>query len=838
MLNLILFMCAMALQQVDRQEVSDGDPHFWRVNNQQDAENLVPGEAAGAVNLSFDGGQPGPRLGVALQSWGKTQPGNIVPFGSNYDPGGHFTLTGLAVGRKYRYQPAGPFSHLTGFASPYPGFQDFTATASSIILVSAFNAPVMETVIPFGGKPRAYGRFTAPDIINNLVGQATDNSIVITDDWRDGAGEDGGIGRAWRCLPGNAPQQIPLNGHDVWGTARLSPGINHVVMLRWGNERHYFVAADVDTTNSRLNLHCGVSWATGDLVLFAAATDGSAIYGTSPPNNLTTYYVKNITASVMELYTDAALTTKLSFTSTSPGPVGKFYLERRALSPGPYGNAAPPLLLQGTDTQSPFQVGFVAAPTSAQITSTTGAANYIVTAPNHNLVPGDAVLLTNIVDGSSSPISGTVYARPLSANTLTLYDTQIHSLGGGATGLQTLTASQTGSLKRLAASAMPMPGGTEIIDFLERKIILNGQNVMISDPNDWLHYTPLSATITANLGSNEPPTALGTLGYDTLLVFTKNTVLALQNLSQTSTNWVLTEITREYGCIAPLSVLHVGSDTWFLSRRGVASIQQTELGKIQGVESPVSWSIEDTIAEIDWINASIGCAAEWDNRVFFGVPLKGQALPGPIINNAVLAHNNLNRRGEEFAWEDTWNGATLTPVGFCRLTVFGEERLTFVNADGNVCWFSDDFTDMGAPINTQLTTRGYFGKKRVLALELDLDWDTFNPNLTITAMPAGANEQQVLASGFTYDRTKFSVYGQSGNDFSKPFRQDYSMVPDLGLYTPGVPFDLHQNHKEPFRMRVLDKAIQIVIANSQGSCRLNKVEVTGKALGQGTASEV
>ena len=46
-------------------------------------------------------------------------------------------------------------------------------------------------------------------------GWDTDNGILITDDWRDGGGEDGGRGRAWRILPGMGNSGSTLEG--IWG---------------------------------------------------------------------------------------------------------------------------------------------------------------------------------------------------------------------------------------------------------------------------------------------------------------------------------------------------------------------------------------------------------------------------------------------------------------------------------------------------------------------------------------------------------------------------------------------------------------------------------------------
>jgi hypothetical protein len=191
----------------------------------------------------------------------------------------------------------------------------------------------------------------------------------------------------------------------------------------------------------------------------------------------------------------------------------------------------------------------------------------------------------------------------------------------------------------------------------------------------------------------------------------------------------------------------------------------------------------------------------------------------------VLAWNSVNQ-----GWADLWQGDLLTPVAFCRLTVFGEERLTFCNADGLICWFTDGFTDYNGAIETELLTRGYFAGETVLCLKGEVNWDTFNPSLTVTALSAGVNEEQVLVDALTFDRTEYLVDGQSAyvggtSTFDDPHRADYSpTTADL----IGATGDTHQNTTQPLRLRMRDRAIQIKISNTQGSVRINAVALAAK----------
>ncbi len=921
----------------------DGDVGFTRVDNKRAPNMLEPGVVADAQNIRFENGQARARYGVGCQGWGVAGI-NLVPSNAVWSvlAQSYYTLTGLVPGNWYWYQPANDYAMPNVF-SLYGAPGDVFTTLNA---PGPFQAPPSGTVIfgaehgsegvPMTGKllrlgtPLGYARFTAPD--------TTDNCVLVTGDWRDQAGEDGGYGRAWRITPGNLPVLIPMNGHDAWDVVRLVPCLDGVLMLRGNrNERHYFGPASVvmqgptsfgatisryrtsnvagihltahglltgmyvtltglggtgynlanvqvtkvDANNFtypstggnegssgspvadtggvvllvggplQINLNCIPGWNNGDTILFNPAIGGSAIYGNQPPANNAVYYVKSVggtldqpaaSASIV-LYLDAACTQPLSVTTNSPAPNGSFYLERQDLNPGPYGNGAPTLLMQGQNGQTPFQTGFLAAPLAVAITATAAT---VVTAANHRLIPGDPVTVTGLT--VSAAWTNPVYACPLSSSTLQFYDTQLHALAAsnGATNnpgvISIDMGTQTGTIVKVSDAAVPLPPAREGIYFLQRTILLNGiNNVLIGDPLDPLHYTPMSASLSGNLGENQAVTNFQPLGVDTLLINMPNFILALYNLSQPNSAWLLREVTRQYGTLASLASVHEGADIWGFGRAGVISVTKTEFGELSGVDIPISDTVPNYINQVDWPYANLACGENWNNRTFFGLPLKGQT--GARVNSGVLVFNALNKflavsqaqEGDELvgstvnsgdrpdAWEGLWSGPNLQPVDFARLIVNGEERLTWVNANGTVCWFTDDFTDMGVDIQTSLTPRAYYSGRTVLALIVETNWDTFNPSINISAVSPGYAETYSIVQGQTYDRTTYLVDGKTGNDFSQPNRADYSMVPDLGLYTAGVPFDVHQNITEKWRLRVRDRNPQLVIANTQGSCRINSI---------------
>lgn len=608
-----------------------------------------------------------------------------------------------------------------------------------------------------GGATCGFARFNDPN--------GVDTCILVTDDWRDDG--DGGRGRAWRIQSGNAAQEIPLNGHDIWGETRLIACFNGVVALRQGEGRHYFSASAV--SSDAIALNCTPSFITGDRVLFVQVGD-SSITSSSQPNNNTKYWA-NVSGSTVTLYNNSAnaiaggSTGKILMTSA----VGKFYLQLAKEQPGFYGNGAVPLLMQGSATESAFEAGFESVPVNVAATST--AATDILTAPNHRFIPGDAVKITGTLTAASGALAGTTrYARPLNEHELQLYTSEEYALAGGSTGREDLsTDGQTPTLAKAGANGLPMPPAREGIYFKNRLILVSGQcNLTISDPLDPLHFSPFAAEIAANLGESEPINWLQPLGDDTLLIGKGSAVLGITGLSGASTGWALTEVTREYGGIAPLAVCLVGSDCWFLSRRGIASVAQTIQGKLQGVAQPVSDAMQKYLQSVDWQHASRAAAATWNNRVYFAVPMKGQAAAS-VTNNALLVFNTLTG-----GWEGRWQGSEMKVHAFARHAIAGEERLLFANETAQVLWLSDGWTDLGAYIATSFATRRYFGGARVLALKAQLQWETSNVSLTVKARAPGYNEESTLLLNHNYDRSASLVYDGS-TAATAAHKEDYSV---------------------------------------------------------------
>jgi len=829
-----------AYQQRGRTMVQDGDDNFIRVDTHRAPGQLQPGEVADAVNQRFELGEAWPRLGVAKQTWGVNSASDLL---SGYTPSwtddgwyyGYSTVTGFVVGQTYLYT-AGETSKLSTAVSTsgipsanrpggtqYSDGETFTATQTSYyiwVLLSDFTPDPLPTALTASiiaaTAPFSFQRFNDPDGVDNLV--------LLTDGWRD---SDGGRGRAWRILSGSTPQEIPLNGHDVWGTTRLVQAYNGLIAFRHGDERHYFPASAVNTTTDVFTLNCVPSWNIGDEVIFYLADDDSTLVGSSPPNVGAAYYVGDngttstaVAASIVTvtLHTTRAgalaNTGKLNYSAA----VGRFYLQRAAAQPGYFGNGAPPLIMQASATETCFEVGFEKCPTNAVITATNTETT--VAAPNHRLIPGDAVTF-----GTTTYFTaGTKYVRPLNDHSFTVHASQEAALAN--TGAIAAASTGSDSVLRVGANSLPLPPANEGIYYKQRILALGDKNITIGDPLDPLRCTPFLNTLPTNQGESDRPTALVALSQDAVLVCKENSVIAITGLSGSADGWAEQAITREYGCVAPLTAIIVGADVWMLSRRGVMSVTQTQQGILQGVTEPTSRAVKKYIERIDWAQVSQATAATWDNRYFIAVPAKGQT--GTIKNTLVLVYNFLNQ-----GWEGIWEGDELEVYAWARHQVYGEERLCFVNYSGQVCYLHEAWTDgSGDAIATSLTTREYWQSKRVLTTRVDLNWDSQQPSLTVQAQSPGYNEVSTLRSGITYDATRYTRFGAGTYDpdtsteetYAVAHREDYSTTAaELLVGNP----DAHQNMQERATARVDDVGLQIIVTNAQGSARLKNLQVYG-----------
>lgn len=109
---------------------------------------------------------------------------------------------------------------------------------------------------------------------------------------------------------------------------------------------------------------------------------------------------------------------------------------------------------------------------------------------------------------------------------------------------------------------------------------------------------------------------------DTVLVWKDNVWGILTGIRLALDNVALDMRPSNYGLAARGAFCVAGKDVYFMAtNRGVVSLNQTEQGLVQSVDTPFSNDIEPWIGRINWnLKAKIRMAW-WDNKLYVGVPM-------------------------------------------------------------------------------------------------------------------------------------------------------------------------------------------------------------------------
>lgn len=470
-----------------------------------------------------------------------------------------------------------------------------------------------------------------------------------------------------------------------------------------------------------------------------------------------------------------------------------------------------------------FQVNLSGTAVSTLTTLNQGSG--YLSAPTITFSSGTAAATATITNGkvtSTSVTTGGTYASAPTA-TASMPSTLVDITGSG-----------TGTIVKSSASGASVPAGRDGLYFQNRLLMVYGNDFLaVSDVLDPLHYAKVINDFKLNTGANDRVITVAAFNSTTLVVFKERSILAIENLYGDLSTVRLTEVTREFGCVAPNSVVNTGSDLIFLSQRGVVSLKQTEFGISQSVILPLSDSIQNLVDEIDEVNWSKSCAAYFENRYLLAHPTEG----GDGTNDRVLVYNFLNQ-----AWEGYWEGELLNPRFFERLVISGTERLVFADESGYVHNFDKDAlfdrnaTGTRYEIETRVEFRGYTGDaiEHKQWTDLSIEVRNWNTRYDLSVAYDGVDEEIVLATDTTKDRTLYYRYGSSayntnnsGDNFRAPYRQDYSTLPVLQCGANGWTAGLHQSYSHKARLKGHASAAQPILTTDRGSLIVANVKAVG-----------
>jgi hypothetical protein len=126
----------------------------------------------------------------------------------------------------------------------------------------------------------------------------------------------------------------------------------------------------------------------------------------------------------------------------------------------------------------------------------------------------------------------------------------------------------------------------------------------------------------------------------------------------------ITVITTELGCLARKTIVNAGQYVLFLSSKGIYLLTPQLDLKVIGNTMPLSESISDFFAGLDYSIASNSVATYYDNRFFVALPIDDAANP-TAKNNRIVIYNNLNKNWESIdVYPDGLNADNLVVASY------------------------------------------------------------------------------------------------------------------------------------------------------------------------------
>lgn len=240
----------------------------------------------------------------------------------------------------------------------------------------------------------------------------------------------------------------------------------------------------------------------------------------------------------------------------------------------------------------------------------------------------------------------------------------------------------------------PIPPAACIETHVER-LCMAGVSDAQHDPatiffSDYLDGKTWMITESIQVGSDgDAVIALKSWRNNTLLVFKAGSVWAVicDPLVDSSGNkvspayWTINKISDSYGVVARETIAQVGNDVWFLSKRGVCSVQRAVAAEDNEMQAlPISLPIQNYIDRINWNYAHTASAVYFKDRYFLSIPLDNSTRP-----NITLIYNTITQK-----WQGTWEGTAMRATGYARVNFDGIEHLIWRTHDGTVYQFIDD----------------------------------------------------------------------------------------------------------------------------------------------------
>jgi hypothetical protein len=260
--------------------------------------------------------------------------------------------------------------------------------------------------------------------------------------------------------------------------------------------------------------------------------------------------------------------------------------------------------------------------------------------PAHGLPSGTLVRFGQLTQAERMPgeklgIAGIEFGRNyFVVNVVTANILQVSTTPGGVPITITRSGKDTSlNTTRWGLTLTPVdgtetiPNATRGVALANRLFMIHGSDlVAASELLDYTRYAPAWSQFRINQGSADRLVAISAFGPRTLIALKEHSVERIDGVYGDLQDATQAGVTKRYGCIAPRSVVDIGTDMLWLSESGVATLLQTEFGELQagqGLARPPMFSdpIQPLIDRINWQYASGAAGVYHDNRYYLAVPL-------------------------------------------------------------------------------------------------------------------------------------------------------------------------------------------------------------------------
>lgn len=215
-------------------------------------------------------------------------------------------------------------------------------------------------------------------------------------------------------------------------------------------------------------------------------------------------------------------------------------------------------------------------------------------------------------------------------------------------------------------------------------VIKDRDEVAVSDLLDYTRYTPVLSEFKINKGNNDALVAIAPFTDTTLIMFKDQSILRVDNVYGDLSSVRLGDVTNEYGCVSPWSVVRMGNDLAWLSEKGIVTLKLTELNQIQSTQAILSAPMERTMDRVNWPYAagrnggSGAVAAYWDGKLYMAVPLdNAELLDAELVSGSYSAGGTLTvnvTSGAEYRYAQGSSADTSLTNG--TETVYGDNVFT------------------------------------------------------------------------------------------------------------------------------------------------------------------